>query len=226
MAEKAESSTANKPVTGAFELFSKSWNIVKSNLNVFIIFALVGLASTLYDGFVGDNTIDIQAILNGETVEQDGLSGLLGIATFLAVFPQMILYLRSAQGKKPSVGEIMSELGSKFFPLLGLLILMGLIIVGGLVLLIVPGIIFIGWFVLAPYVLIDQKLGIIDSLKKSKELSKGYFGAIWTVLLVSVLISIFGGFGAIGMIIAYVLAFMYSVALAIRYEELKKIKKA
>ena len=224
MADKANET--HEQVAGAFGLFSKSWDIVKSNLNVFIIFALVGLASTLYDGFVGDNTIDFQAIMNGETVEQDSLSGLLGIATFLAVFPQMILYLRSAQGKKPSFGEVMSELGSKFLPLLGLVVLLGLIIVGGFLALIIPGIIFIGWFALAPYVLIDQKLGIIDSLKKSKELSKGYFGAIWAVLLVSVLFAIISGIGPIGMVIGYVLAFMYSVALALRYEELKKLKKA
>ncbi len=231
MAKSADSAQAPREVTGAFGLFSKSWNIVKSNLSVFIILALASFASTFYDGFIADQPENIDstsfaAIFEGMVQSQDGLSIILALIATLLIVPQTILFLKSAQGKKPTLSELATLTSTKLFPLIGLYLLLMLIIVAGLIVFIVPGIIFIAWFILAPYIMVDKNTGIIDSLKQSKELSKGYFGAIWSVLLVTLLFALPAAIGSIGVLTSIVLTFMYSVALAIRYTEIKKIKKA
>lgn len=56
--------------------------------------------------------------------------------------------------------------------------LSGLVVVLGLVLLIIPGIIFAVWFSFVSFVLVTENLGAMESLKRSKSLVSGYFWAV------------------------------------------------
>lgn len=73
--------------------------------------------------------------------------------------------------------------------------LAGLIITLGLLLFIVPGIIFALWYMLAPYANLDEGLKGMDALRRSKELTQGLRGKIFLYifgfsLLVSIAIGI------------------------------------
>jgi len=84
----------------------------------------------------------------------------------------------------------------KFF-LLSILLL--LVTFGGMILLIIPGVIFSVWFVLSKFAFVDQNLGVFDSMKKSKELVKGRFWAVFGRII------IFGVFAVlVGIILSYV----------------------
>jgi uncharacterized membrane protein len=96
----------------------------------------------------------------------------------------------------------------------------------GLLLLIVPGIIFIRRYFLSHYALIDQDLSTGDSMRTSNELSKGRSMSIFGILGVDILIGIPSFIPFIGSIITFLLQVAYFCAPAIRYEQLKALKPA
>jgi len=116
--------------------------------------------------------------------------------------------------------SVVKQMGWRLF---GLYIVTGLIVIAGLILLIVPGLIFLRRYFLASYVMIDKNLSIGDSLKRSAELSGTNTGAIWGVLGVMLLISLINIIPFIGGLISFVVGCLYSIAPAMRYEQLKKL---
>jgi uncharacterized membrane protein len=70
-------------------------------------------------------------------------------------------------------------------------LLIGLRVWLGLILLIIPGFVMIAKYVLAPYVLIDQKLKTTDSLERSANLVKGVKGQVFGLIVLYVVL-IFG----------------------------------
>lgn len=75
-----------------------------------------------------------------------------------------------------------------FWKYLGMSILLALAVAAGLILLIVPGVIFALMFMFAPFIVIERELGPIDALKESNRVTRGHK---WTLLgLVGLLILI------------------------------------
>lgn len=107
--------------------------------------------------------------------------------------------------------------------LIGLYIVTGLIIFVGFILLIIPGLIMLRRYFLAPYVMIDKNCGIREAMDRSAAISKPHSGYIWGIVGVTILISMIGIIPLIGSIVAFVMGMFYSVAPALRYQELKKL---
>ncbi len=74
----------------------------------------------------------------------------------------------------------------------------------GFVLLIIPGIIFVVWFVFSRFIIIEEPVGIRDALTKSKDLVKGNFWKIFGRLIV------FGLFGILVQIIVSIVPYVGS----------------
>ncbi len=105
--------------------------------------------------------------------------------------------------------------------------LVTLIVALGLILLIIPGIVFAVWLSLVQFGIADKSLGIIDSLKESKALISGRF---WKVLgrmivfgLFSVLVSILFSFipYGMGMPISSLFGALFILPIYLLYKELK-----
>jgi hypothetical protein len=79
--------------------------------------------------------------------------------------------LNFASGEDTSEAMLFSQ-GSKLLRMLGGWFLYGLMVVGGILLLIVPGIYLALRFGMFQYAIIDRNMGVIDSLKYSSELTK------------------------------------------------------
>lgn len=77
--------------------------------------------------------------------------------------------------QKASVGQLFQANGV-FWQYLGATILYALIVVGGLLLLIVPGIIWAIKYQFAPMLVVDKKMGPVDALKRSGVITKGHKG--------------------------------------------------
>lgn len=100
----------------------------------------------------------------------------------------IIATVKDLNGQQVSLGECVGLAIGKFLPLIGLGILMTLGIMLGMLLLIIPGLILaLMWIVASPVMMAEDK-GIIDSLKRSAELTKG--SKRWIVLLFVVYIII------------------------------------
>jgi uncharacterized membrane protein len=89
------------------------------------------------------------------------------------------IFLRMNEGEKPKFSDLFSEY-HLFWKYLGVSILTGLAVVGGLILLLLPGIYWAVRFAFSPIILIDTKIGVIASMKESYAITKGSF---WSLLL-------------------------------------------
>ncbi|WP_206185875.1 hypothetical protein [Sphingosinicella sp. BN140058] len=110
-----------------------------------------------------------------------------GFVTFVSTYLLQAALTRSAiltlSGSPADVrGSVIASL-RMVLPMIGLAILSGLGIVAGLALLIVPGImLYVAWAVAVP-VLVHERTGIVESLSRSAELTKGSRWMIFALLL-------------------------------------------
>ncbi|HUD10896.1 MAG TPA: YciC family protein [Candidatus Saccharimonadia bacterium] len=101
--------------------------------------------------------------------------------------------------------------------LLVLDILVGLSIGLGLLLLIVPGLIVLARLSFAPYFMVDQNMGIMQSYKASWKASKGHAMKVWGIYGVTVLMCL-PLLTIVGIGVTVYLSFMYSAANALLYQ--------
>ena len=214
----------NKPV-GAFTLFNQSYNLIRDNIQIYALVYAVPLLLTVLSP-MQEKDLSISSKTTGNA--DSALIAIVAIVSLVLAVMAIGLNISTAKHIKTSFSELWEFARKYTFRLLGLWIITGLIILGGLILLIVPGLIFLQRYILASYLMVDEDLGIIESLKKSATLSKPFPGAIWGLIGVSVLISIPSSpnFGIYGAIVSGLLGIAYAVAPALRYFELKKLSKA
>ncbi|HET6864178.1 MAG TPA: hypothetical protein VFH37_03210 [Candidatus Saccharimonadales bacterium] len=126
--------------------------------------------------------------------------------------------------KKPldfqDLWKIVKELGWRMF---GLYITLAVIVVVGLLLLVIPGLIMIRRYIFAPFIMLEKKTGIRESLDRSADLSRLNTGSVWGLLGVMFLISLVNIVPIIGGLASFALGALYSVAPALRYQQLKQL---
>jgi len=148
---------------------------------------------------------------------------IIGLVGTIVQIMTQAAQLDASQGRQldyQNFWVVVKQMGWRLF---GLYVVTALIVVAGLFLLVVPGLIFLRRYFLAPYAMIDKNLGIGDSLKRSAELSSINSGAIWGVLGVMALISLISIVPFIGGLVSFIVGCLFSVAPAMRYEQLKKL---
>jgi len=245
MATSKSRGRKNSPLylPGAFELFTPSNNIILKNIWIFGPLYAVPLIFSIHAwiwaplpnqptrwwqstgdfswGWVGSPAP------NYLTFSFIGFSLLwlliIMVAGTIVQIMSQAAQLEGAEGKDPMFDRLWVVVKEVGWRMVGLYIMMGLIIVIGLILLIVPGLIMLRRYLLAPYVMLDRRTGIRDSLDQSAELSKLNTGSIWGILGVMLLISLCGIVPIIGGLASFVLGALYSVAPALRYRQLKKL---
>ena len=103
----------------------------------------------------------------------------------------LIHAIADAYLEKPiSVGAAYKRAFQRILPLIGTWILVGLAVMGGLILCIVPGIIAAFWFALATQVVVIEGVGGFNAMKRSKELMAGNIG---TIFVLGLLVGLIGG---------------------------------
>lgn len=146
----------------------------------------------------------------------------LAVGTIAQIMSQKA-QLEAVQRRKLDYGKLWQVVREIGWRMLGLYIAMFVVIVVGFILLVIPGFFMIRRYLLAPYVMIDQRLGIIDSMDKSAELSKKDTGSVWGIIGVLFLIGLLNIIPLIGGLLAFVVGGLYSVAPAMRYMQLKHL---
>jgi len=102
-----------------------------------------------------------------------------------------LLGIRRASGRDTPVSTLW-EPYTMAVPLLIMFILMGILIVGGLLLLILPGIYLAIAYSFAPYLIIEKGLGVWESLETSRKAITQYWWRYFGLMLLSVLLFIAG----------------------------------
>jgi hypothetical protein len=134
-------------------------------------------------------------------------------------------FLKLWRDAKPHWLEIL-----KVYAYLGAIILvpsLGLILLGlekiGLIVLAFLVVFTAHRYMFAPYVIIEQKLNYQKAMRKSLKISRGNPGAVWSVIIIGVLIGLIGFIPIIGGLLSFGLAFLFALAPAMRYEQLKRL---
>lgn len=132
--------------------------------------------------------------------------------------------LQGAEGKAITFDKLWAVVKQIGWRMLGLYIVVALFIIGGLILLIVPGLIMIRRYFLSPYVMLDKRPKTIsEAMEISAKISKPHSGSIWGVIGVMFLIGLISVIPVVGWLASFLLGMFYSVAPALRYQELKKL---
>lgn len=183
------------------DLFIKAWKEYKANFksifNLMLVFrgipSLIFLVFTLFwmssDANVGNlfarNITDLEQMPWGYIF----IGMLFGVLMMLLfIFVTGALTSLSLRKSKYKYNELAHEGASVFSKYLGFSLLFGIFIFLLALLLIIPGIIFGVYWLLGNYVLLDQKIPILKSLKKSRLLIKGKWWKTFGYFLLMILI--------------------------------------
>lgn len=222
--------TANMNIFATEKPMTPSWNLLTTSFkllfrNFWLVFALTIAASIA-------TSIEMPTYGEVTQAELDMRGGLAllafaGLVWSILFMPAWVYaQVQLSRGKSVTFGEAAREGFPRLWRVIGLYVLLGLIIIGGLLLFIVPGLIFIRRYCLAPYYLVDKDLPILESMHRSSAATRPISGYMWGVLLVNVVFGIIGSAFArpevvIGVIIGTIVTFIYSFALPLRYAEIE-----
>lgn len=136
--------------------FGTAW----TNFGAFLIVALVlSLPSVIVDSLAASSVVST-------VVSSLVIAAMTACGTYGAI--------RMMAGEKTSAGAMLLRIAHpSFWPLVVLSVIQSVAIACGLVLLVVPGVILLGMWMIAAPVMVVERLGIVDSLQRSAELTKG-----------------------------------------------------
>ncbi|MDQ6432802.1 glycerophosphoryl diester phosphodiesterase membrane domain-containing protein [Mesorhizobium sp. LHD-90] len=237
-------------------VFGDTFSVLGRNFGLCLGLAVIfsGIPTFLYQLLTGSQ-IDA-ALLSAETgavppPEFEPTSALAGLVYFiiylvLASILQAALVrttIEDLNGQQPTFADALSRGIAVLLPIIGLLFLMYLGIGIGFVLLIIPGLyLLIRWSAAVP-ALVHERLGVLESMRRSSELTKGsrwrIFGlfvilivAIWILQLVLGLLAlaimpILGTVLATALVavLSAVTSVIASIAMAVAYVELRYVKE-
>ena len=132
--------------------------------------------------------------------------------------------LEGAEDRSPSFDNLWKTTREIGWRMVGLYIVVGLYIIVGLILFIIPGLILLRRYFLAPFVMLDKKpRSITEAMDISARMSKPHSSSIWSVIGVSLFFGLLSLVPIIGWLVSFLLGMFYSVAPALRYKELKNL---
>lgn len=172
------------------------WNIWKPLLVIYLIELVISL--------IGNETFTL-------------ISGYLMIPLTIGYMAYILNIVR----KQEFSIKKMFNFYHNILPILGVSILTSLIIFGGTLLFIVPGIIFLYMYAMVNYLLADGSFNVMDTLAKSKQMMKGYKMDyfIFNLSFVGwVLLSVV----TLGIALIYFLPY-YNLSQSLYYEKLRKL---
>lgn len=171
----------------ASDIIKKSIDLYKNNSKLFLTYSLlfmvpgvlITLASFSLPFFLMiTDSLGLGFLLYGVFILVISLSTL-----WLSISFVRVIVARYENRDAGSIGTNLKEATSLVLPVILVSILTGLAVLGGLILLVIPGIIFSIWFAFGFYALVlDNKRGT-EALKHSKSLVAGrWWGVFWRLL--------------------------------------------
>lgn len=199
---------------GKIALLQEAWELFKKNLN--IILALMGVYLVYY----------LAQYVLGFAFEGNPLATIISLV-FLILFliiqlGAYNLVLKIVDGHKAVIQDLYtySNMGMKVLKNIVAGFLVGVIVLGGLILFIIPGIYLGIRLMFFTYYIVDKDAGIIDSLKMSWDLTRGGVINLFLLSLLFLLINFIGAlFLGIGLAVTMPLTFL---ATAVLYRKFQK----
>lgn len=176
---------------GVEEVLRQSWEIVKQHWVALIFGPLIGSVIGSVPGQIF-NSVGRASQDKDTIIAMAVVGGIVGffVQTFFTA-GAMQLALTGARGGAPQVTQVFSG-GPAYLRLLGTSLLVTLAIMGGLLLLVVPGIILALGFSMAPYYAVDAGMGPVEAMRASWNAMDGHKASFFLFGLVGLVLAIVG----------------------------------
>lgn len=171
------------------QLFKASWELYKKKIGTLAVLFTIPFIVSVLMAIVTNRQISSSTNASVYSAFNPFVTAATGgtVLAFALVILVISLWIQVASvnaiassDQKPSISELLSKSWPMILPYLLAAILTGLAVFGGIILLIVPGIIFAVWFSFVTFtVVLDGKRGT-EALKASKALVSGRFGAVFS----------------------------------------------
>jgi uncharacterized membrane protein len=192
--------TSTKPRFVKKEAITFAFNIAKQNilffLGIFVVWAFITIASSAIQGSINRSGSFLLSFL---------FSLVMWVINSIFSMGVINITLKFVDKKKPSLKDLYYT--QKLFNYILASILRGLIILGGFILLIVPGIILAVKLQFAEYLVVDRKLNYDAALRGSWKMTKG---VKWNLFLLGILLFLINLLGllclAVGLLVTVPLA--------------------
>jgi hypothetical protein len=217
----------SQPFLGAFDLFKPSINGIILNIKtfLFLIFAPVLPLAIAVPFFILSASIDIRAVEIAGFV----LCIILLVASvvlMLLTAPGLyVTHLASVRGQVVEPMAAFREGRKHFWRFIGASILQALIFIVAFIALIIPLFFMMRRYTLVQYYVIDKNMGVMDALSASAADSLTFKSPMWGLVGVLTLLNVAGGFPII-QYVAWIPGLLYSLAPAVRYQEIQTASKA
>lgn len=168
------------------DILKEAWKFTKEHLGFLVAYFIITIVISVLFSFVA-----------AELEERD--STFLAVLMHLAgavvnVFISMGLYrsaLMITAGEKPGFNQLYAN-DQNFISWILAGLVVGIMILVGLILLVIPGLYVMAKYLLFPYFLLDRNLGPIESLQETAKATKGKVGFLFLLLLVCFLLNVVG----------------------------------
>lgn len=204
----------------AFRLFER--NATTVSFVVILPTLLLQLGSSLVNS---SQKIDVWA-LTGVFLQFS--AGLLLLANIVAPY---VMQIRIVRGRRPGVWEVYRD-SVRFIPrIVGFGMLFGILLFGGVLLFVAPGLIVLRRYFLTPYFLIEEDIGIREAMQRSAAATKPVRRHVWTILGILLAFAAVGFglaelFASYGQLLAALLPAVYMLLPALRYREAADMLRA
>jgi hypothetical protein len=160
------------------QLFKDAFSIFSQNIVLFLGILLVPVVFSFVTGLFAPTAAE-QSVGIGFSPAYIVMALLSAIVN---VFMSIAIIL-AIQNNALTVMESYKQSMPFFLRYIGLSIVMSVLLFLGFLILIIPGIILSVWFAFSSFVLVVERAGIIDSIKKSREYARGHWWAVFGRIL-------------------------------------------
>lgn len=151
----------------SWELFRKVWKKLVL-VSLIAILPVLPLSGVSYAILLGGKGKALSVLIAAPFI-------IVAVFAFLWSFAVMTQILIAAtQDKAVSIMEAHRMIRSRIWPFIGAYFIYLLVVTGGTVLLVIPGIIFAVWYSQTRFIVLDQTVGVKESLSMSRRYVKGH----------------------------------------------------
>jgi hypothetical protein len=214
-----------KHLTPSFELIKPSINLVREHFVAFTYLIMLPGLTYAIGGVLAQTVLQADGTIIIHQKEIVGFAIMLLAAVWMTVNlgPMTYFQLRATK-KQPESLVTYYQAGLPFsLKILGLYIAYAVAVIVGLILLIIPGLIMLRRYLLAPFYVVDKRLPVFTAMKQSAQDTKPVSGYIWGLiglqLIAALLASVAAEIPVIGIVIGQLLTFTLTFTAVLRYRE-------
>lgn len=222
----------NQKLISISDLFKNSFELYKTRIWTMLLLGLIGWATSIII-FALFGVAGIATLFIGRGITTfnlfTALLFLIGIllVVIINVWIQIaLIYAVKEENTKIGLKNLLISVKDKIASYYWIVFLRGIVVLAGLILFVIPGIIFSIWFCLSQYSFVFDGMKGKKALSRSKELVRGYwwpvFGRILLLVIIAVLIS---SISKIGFLINFLFTMPFGIVyMYVIYEDLKTLK--